>query len=429
MKDQYSNIDDFFRKRFENFNPEPPARIWEKIINRLHPGGGSGIFRTFIFSALSLISVGIIVLLITNPLSTDKNTVANPINKNDIISDQKEESINKEKEIKEFYVKPPEINNDLSKREKDQLAAQDPNQNYNKIKEKYTEHKAEEKTVTRNYANIISLAENNSVEISKRSSNVKALGLRSKINGINISLSDNNDQYRSKSINNILKIGPFINPEVVFYPSDDTVSSSQNYNFGIDLRYHWSNFFIQTGLGVSIAKDEGSYDIGYNKYLGSYPDVYYVTIDSTEQGYIPVYHTKNVDVYDTIPHYSIRESTNTYTYLQIPLLFGYQIERPKLTYSLRAGPCLSVLMHENISNPDFPGDISVFSLNKQVAKRTETNWQLMVIAGLNYKAGKNIEITLEPTFRYYLKSAYESKLIKTKHPYAVGIRAGLLFNF
>ena len=237
------------------------------------------------------------------------------------------------------------------------------------------------------------------------------------------------DEYSSNTKSDrLFKLGAFINPEVVLYP-DDSINNSRNFNFGIDFRYYTSeNFFIRSGIGISIARDEGKYQVDYNEYIGSYEDVYDVTFESSQSGIVPVYHTKTVEVYDSIEHVSISQSKNRYTYLQLPVLAGYEAQKRNLSYTFMAGPCVSFLINKNIPDPKLPGNIKVLSIDNRIADRIDMNWQMVVGMGINYKVNRKFEVALEPTFRYYLNSTYEGNIITSKHPLVFGLRAGLLFK-
>ena len=61
--------------------------------------------------------------------------------------------------------------------------------------------------------------------------------------------------------------------------------------------------------------------------------------------------------------------------------------------------------------------------------RVRTHWQFIMSAGATYKLGHRISLSIEPTFRYHINSAYENSKLYTKHPYSIGLRTGLLLNF
>ena len=224
------------------------------------------------------------------------------------------------------------------------------------------------------------------------------------------------------------QLGLFFTPEVIFYP-DDSIPNQRSYTFEATGRWVKSDFFVESGLGLSFSSDDGNYAIDYEKYLGSYDDVYNVTFDTTENGsVVPIYHTSIVDVYDSVDRYKVEQTKNKYTYLQIPVYIGFQKEVNRFGWFIKGGPILSVLIYENIPEPD-AGNDKIVNVDRQMPARVNSTWQLGFSAGMTYKLSRKVSIAIEPTFRYYLSSQYQRKYITTRHPYSVGLRTGLLFNF
>ena len=118
------------------------------------------------------------------------------------------------------------------------------------------------------------------------------------------------------------------------------------------------------------------------------------------------------------------------SYLQIPLLFGYNLSKNKMTYSVKGGPSLSVLLFDNIPAANLQDEhIKIIRINQKMPIRIQTNWQFLVNFGFNYRFSDNFSISMEPSLRYYIRSAYEKKYITTKHPFSVGLRTGVLYKF
>jgi hypothetical protein len=222
-------------------------------------------------------------------------------------------------------------------------------------------------------------------------------------------------------------MGLYFTPEVIFYP-DDSIPNQRSYTFEATGRWVKRDFFIESGLGLSFSSDDGNYAIDYEKFLGSYDDVYSVTFDTTESGaVVPVYHTNVVNVYDSISKYRVEQTRNKYTYLQIPVYLGFQKEVNRFGWYFKGGPVLAILVHENIPEPD-AGNDKIIAVDQQMPSRVNTYWQFAVGAGITYKLSNKVSIAVEPVFRYYLNSQYQRKYITTRNPYSVGLRAGLLFN-
>jgi len=175
---------------------------------------------------------------------------------------------------------------------------------------------------------------------------------------------------------------------------------------------------------------KGNYAVDYNRYLGTYEDVYEVTFDSTENGVIPTYFTHTVEVYDTVNHYAISETKANYTYLEIPLLFGYRYNFGRFSIFAKAGPAASFLVIRNVPAAGYPEDKArIINVDYQIPARSAVNWQLMMGAGFDYQLADKFNFSLEPTFRFALKSEYNLPDGARGNTTSFGIRAGLNYNF
>jgi hypothetical protein len=226
----------------------------------------------------------------------------------------------------------------------------------------------------------------------------------------------------------IWSLGLYFNPDITFYPSDN-LSNGLNYSLQVLPKLCFNQWYLQSGIGLRTGGDRGDLHINYNKYLGSYEDVYEVTFDSTANGVIPTYHTQAVDVYDTLPYYSVAESKVSFAYLDMPLLVGREWKLNKVSFYLHAGPAFSVLLGRSSPQPDYPEEnIRILNESPQIPAREQFNWQIVAGAGLNYSLDEKISLSLEPTFRYYLTQDYDKHSLNTRHPYSFGVRAGLIYR-
>ena len=251
------------------------------------------------------------------------------------------------------------------------------------------------------------------------------------IRGKIITSEENSNRGRSKNDytkNSNWQIGVFFTPEMIAYNSDKQL---KNYSYSLDLHaiYHSSNFLLQSGLGFSQVNDKGNNRIDFHKYLGSYEDVYDITFDTTSSGLTPVFHTQTVYVYDTLNSVKISPTKRKFVYLQIPFFAGYGKDYKRFGWFVKAGPSLSVLINENKGQAALSNQDQIIRVDNELPSRIHTNWQFVLSAGTSIKLGNNLSFSFEPMFRYYLQSAYEQNKLNTRHPYSIGLKSGLLFNF
>ena len=183
-------------------------------------------------------------------------------------------------------------------------------------------------------------------------------------------------------------------------------------------------------MGVSSMSDRGFAKLDYmsNELMGIYDDVYDVTFDSLNGKLEATYYTAPTEVWDSVRRLTVTEATNKYLYLQFPLLFGYTKKTAHLNWSFYGGPAVNFLVNEktemSIANAE---NITIIDLENKLPDRSPYFFQLWIGAGVEYKAGKNLSLTLEPNYRYYFSGLYDSA------PYKSGIssfalRFGIIYK-
>jgi len=414
------HIDEVFRKKFENFEVVPPESVWDKIKAGL-PGGTSGTLFSNPISLASMAAVILIALMVGLNImkqpdkammfllegphaATQKEKITPPVQTIDTEQQSTPATTLKENTIAKADIPPA---TEVSPGPPTSFGKQfkDPEPENTIVKpEPFSTRKI-----------------NVNEEISSSS-----LASPTLINNPdNRSVVYKGDYINRKSAQ--WTLGFYFTPEVVIYPQDN-VQNQSAYHLDFSAALNFNEFIIESGIGLNFSKDDGAYKYDYEQYLGTYDDVYLVTFDSTENGVIPTYHTQPVDVYDSIREV-FKPTKNRYTYLEIPLLFGFRKQVNRLSWVIKAGPAVDLLIYESIGGQGQTEKDRFTLIENEQPKRINAYWQVMFSAGINYKVGKHISLAFEPVFRYYLLSGYEKAYIQSRHPYAIGLRAGVLYNF
>jgi len=476
MNKEYKNIDDLFRDKFENYEVDPPDHVWENIKSNIVGNSGKGSGGNLNKGGLAgltllLITVGLIsFFLINNSTVISEETFENQrihptVTSSNLIAENSQE-INPKNLKAGLEPLPVDSNEGLEssgdkkkslnkKNKRAKVKSSNPKRNSTLlIKPAFNSSIPADRMARRNLtvkpvkANSVVWAgqPENDVPASLKTSGVHDPGQNEGIevhNAINSIESDivrgneteNNDNAITPGIRSDYgkigrwTFGVYFTPEMIVYPSDDQL---KNYSYSLDLHasYKFGNYFLQSGVGFARNHDQGNTIIDYNKYLGSYEDVYNVTFDTTASGITPVYHTETVFVYDSISHMTISPTKRYYTYLQVPMFIGYGEESKRFGWFVKAGPSLSFLIHENIPESEMSeNEARILNIENELPARINTNWQFILSAGATYKLGPRLSFSMEPMFRYYIKSAYEQDKLNTKHPYSIGLRTGFLLNF
>ncbi len=468
MNRNYNNIDDLFRDKFDDFEVDPPEYVWENVKARMEHGGGngggSGLTRGGIAGiTLILLVIGIVTVLLMNydPVSsmetgnipaTEKMAATAliadhspaPEAQGQVLgadegsrnSDGEEENKKKGKKVRED--------------KKNRVRGTNPRKNATVIIDPVVAGPAAPERmavspITADPRPAVAVTTTKKivsplpVNTSDPDPTLPAEGSTNAAAGEDVSMLRGEGNQSGQDLKKTTKVkgniqekwslGLYFTPEMITYPSDDQL---RNYSYSVDLHASrkFGAYFLQSGLGISRNQDQGNSLIDYNKYLGSYEDVYDVTFDSTENGIVPVYHTETVDVYDSISHVVVSPTKRTFTYLQVPLFVGYGEQSRRFGWFVKGGPSLSFLIHEKIPQSGLAeGQARILNIEDELPGRISTHWQFIISAGVTYKLGSRISISMEPMFRYYIKSVYEQDKINTRHPFSVGLRTGLLLNF
>jgi hypothetical protein len=438
MSEDFNHIDQIIRQKFENFEPEPPLQVWDKIksgISKTPPPSSPGILLPIIVSVSLLIFVaGLFHHFYTNASESAQNTEAGSITIQSASLGSTGSTTTSDNSLQESFLQAqPEIAPAAS----DAGTILEPKvstvpvrvpfeQNANSDRKKKKSSSTTQTTATT--AERTGQWKPGLVQTIKSGELTYADAVR-----YNLSPRDVRKIYsyreNSKSKFADWSIGLYFNPEVTSC-KDESIENTISYNVSLLPQVSFSRFFIQSGVNMRFTHDNGNMAVDYNRFLGTYEDVYLVTFDSTENGIIPTYYTQTVEVYDTISHYAVSETKAGYAYLEIPVLFGYRYTFGKFSLFAKAGPSASFMVGKKVPEAENPEDKArIINVNYQVPLRSTINWQLMMGAGFDYKLADKLSFSLEPTFRFALKPEYELPTGTTGKTRSFGIRAGLNYNF
>ena len=431
MTEENKYLDELFKAKFAGFEAEPPASAWNNIHDKLHgnKGGSVNPVNLSMLAALIVIS-GLLGFSIIGSVPEQSNEI-DPAYLSDLHISSDIPSENNHYEpglvIAENTDTPIQKTSDVVESKPVKTNSHLPGSNHHEAM-----HSTQANTVyTHSFAEKARLA---------KMKNRRSLALHTGLSSpgtTSIMVRDSKTSPRFSAINKgepdykrnaSWQVGAFFTPEVSFF-NDDSIPNQRRYTFDVTARWKKNEFFVESGLGISFSNDDGKYAIDYEQFLGSYDDVYNVTFDTTQGGdIIANYHTNEVNVYDSISKYKVDQTQNQYTYLQIPVYIGFHRQMDRFGWFIKGGPILSLMMNRNIPEPD-AGYNRIIGLDQQMAQRVDIHWQMALSMGITYQLSEKVSIALEPTFRYYLNSQYERTYITTRHPYSLGLRTGLLFNF
>jgi hypothetical protein len=230
-------------------------------------------------------------------------------------------------------------------------------------------------------------------------------------------------------------VSAYFAPELTEYYRIASESSERSNAAGLALAWHRSRYVIQAGLEYSVVEDLGDFMVNLNSYdsIGYYNGISEFEIVPGYYGEDSlVYHYHTVEVRDTLQHHSHQQTRNNYTYLQFPVMFGYQaMQSGFFSVYLKAGPGFSFLLNRREQSLNFQaGETArITGIDNYTAPRLQTNIQVLVSLALQFQFSQRLGLLIEPTYRYYLNPVYDVNGESLKKPYGVGIRGGIFFNF
>ena len=118
------------------------------------------------------------------------------------------------------------------------------------------------------------------------------------------------------------------------------------------------------------------------------------------------------------------EVIQNFEYIEVPLILRYRLVDRKVGFNFLGGMSTNMLVG---SNTYYNNDGN----REKIGETTDLkpfNYSSIVGIGIDYAISDRFNISLEPTFRYYLNSINESSVIRS-YPYSIGIFTGLRYYF
>lgn len=226
-----------------------------------------------------------------------------------------------------------------------------------------------------------------------------------------------------------LSFGASFVPTVVFY---DPNPSNQMLGGEAIVRIDMSGFRISSGIGYSRMQDIGSYRIDYKSYdsVGYFLDIVSFSVDPKNPDNI-VLLLREEAIYDSVPHYTITEKNNSYSYIDIPLSLGYTfLNKGRISLTVQAGMKFSWLVNKSEPVVDFSvSNGELIGIERQVPARASTNWRFTAGLDMGYLLTDRLSLHLEPVFEQYISPVYvKQNGYKPRKPIVTGMKAGIFFK-
>lgn len=218
-------------------------------------------------------------------------------------------------------------------------------------------------------------------------------------------------------------------PEMAFYNDPENYSQMNFWVHG-GVSWHISRFSIGSGLELGYMLDKGKYRVDY-KSLDSVGYYNSVVSFSTGANNEIIYNTSVQTLFDSLYHSDDYRTSNRYTYLRIPLLFGYRIvESDWFSATVKIGPAFSLLLGTKKGDEAVEyANARIIRIDEETPERLKTNWQLWANLNLEFRLNRRFSLYLEPSWKYFMKPTAEQENPGATPPWSAGIGLGVQINF
>jgi hypothetical protein len=203
------------------------------------------------------------------------------------------------------------------------------------------------------------------------------------------------------------------------------------YAAGVDLGYTFHNFFVQTGIGLTKYGENANYN--WNHISGidtsnSYGYINMITYPDPNNPNNTIIEFDSVWVHmdDTSTTNFLEKKANHYTYIDIPLMLGYNFTFKRMSARVSAGVSLGFLTNTNGKIPS--NDLSGFNdINTDMVKKTVLNCIFRV--GFTYSLSRYISVFAEPELKFTPTSIYRGDLPVNVKYYNTSLHLGINYHF
>ncbi|NOY51457.1 MAG: PorT family protein [Chlorobi bacterium] len=211
---------------------------------------------------------------------------------------------------------------------------------------------------------------------------------------------------------------------------NDNETNSPAFSLGGDLRFHYKNILITTGLGYSVYNQKRHYKKSYQEY--SPEDSYYKYDTTWVWVYDPPDFGKPVisgidstwtDVYKTIV--IDNSGTNRLEYLEIPLTLGYRFDKNLFSVEVNAGGSVGFFVYSNFRAPSF-SDYEDIGDAGQINKAM---FNIIANASVYYRLNNKTSIFVSPYYKGNLNSIFQDTYPVNQKFKTFGLNFGVDFRF
>ncbi|HBG69569.1 MAG: hypothetical protein A2W93_13645 [Bacteroidetes bacterium GWF2_43_63] len=223
-----------------------------------------------------------------------------------------------------------------------------------------------------------------------------------------------------------------------FGTQDENRITSLAINNGVDLSFHFSDFYLRTGINSLNLFQHNQYNYAMNEYqqVGVYTMVDSMSftqgVDTAGNPVvIPQYYTSAHPVYDSVAVAHSTKASDRYHYLEIPMALGFQKDIRRFSVYAQGGFTYTFLLNASEkTQADFYEETGnqPLSWQTQSLSRNKDFWSFTLAAGVIYNTNSRLSFGVEPTYRYCLSPFYAGDERLGKAPVSYGVKLRLVYK-
>lgn len=223
-----------------------------------------------------------------------------------------------------------------------------------------------------------------------------------------------------------------------FGTRDESRITSIALNNGVDVSFHFSEFYLRTGVNSinMIQRNVYNYSINEYKKIGDYTMVdsmwFQQSVDTAGNIIVtPQYITSSHAVFDSVAVEHTTTASDRYQYLEIPMALGFQKDIHRFSLYAQAGFTYTFLLKSSEkTQAAFAEETGSqpLSWQTQSLSRNKDFWSFTLAGGVLYNTNTRLSFGIEPTYRYGLSPFYAGDERLGKAPVSYGVKLRLVYK-
>lgn len=224
--------------------------------------------------------------------------------------------------------------------------------------------------------------------------------------------------------------------DVEFQEYSELLSEAHNslisYTLGGNVNLIRKSWTLQTGISYTQFREKfthQTFDYFYdtNIYIQIDTIESYYRVNGIDTTWIYVTEHNKKETIDSTKNYSNYNNTNKFSYFELPVILGYQFRKNKITYSIRAGAIIGLLIKNEGMTLSAYDNNEVMDINN--SDLVKTNFAFVFGLGINYHIADWLGIFVEPFYRHNLGSIFRQDYPISQKSYSLGLKMGIKYFF